>query len=436
MASEDDSGQISPRTAIPRWIIAAAAAVLTVYLLYVLRGALTPVFFAFLIAYLLDPVVDRLEGRGLPRALAIVVLLILLLGGLGLFVLLVVPSVLGDIAEFSRELPGRVQALLADARPWLLAHGIEVPTTLEGALEQFHVDTREIAGRAVAPAGAVLGWLAGGTASVLSAAVGLLIVPVFAFYLLYDFDRIVVVTADLVPLRFRSLLRSVITEIDQMMSQFVRGQLTVMAILAALYSIGYSIVGVPLAVVIGVVAGALSFIPYVGGATALGLGLLMTVLAGDWWPAIVWVVVVYGVIQAAEGLLITPRIVGDKVGLSAVWVLFALMVGGEAFGFMGVLLAVPSAAVAKILVRRAMVYYRSTEFYRREGAVVTPAEEPLNGCDPARWVDGSNATDPADDASQGAEGEPPNVPLDVETPVDDDSQQTVDEDSSEKETPD
>ncbi|MFW5921013.1 MAG: AI-2E family transporter [Polyangiales bacterium] len=354
---------------MPRWLKWAIAILVVVAvggLLYVLRGALTPVFFAFLIAYMLDPVVDRMEARRIPRAVGITILLTAFLGLLALFVLLVVPGVVSEITSFARELPGKLEGLLAKVEPWLVERGVPVPHTLEEALEQAQVDEKELAQKAVAPASQVLQWIVGGTASAIGAVAGLLMVPVFAFYLLYDFDRMIARIRDLVPSRVRPTVVDIAGEVDEVLGQFVRGQLIVMVALAVLYAVGYSLLGVRLAVPIAIVAGLVSFIPYVGGAVSLGLALLMCLLHWQGWWQIGGVVGVYTAVQLLEGFVITPRIVGDKVGLPAVWVLFALMVGGELFGFMGVLLALPVAAVAKIFVGRGLRWYRQSEWYEPE----------------------------------------------------------------------
>ena len=356
-----------PPRIFPRWVVVVAVTGLVGLLFYALRGVLTPVFFAFLIAYMLDPVVDRLERRRIPRAVGIVMLLTAVLGALGVFLLLAVPAIGRDLSGFAAELPGALERLLARLEPDLAALGIPVPHSFDEAFIQFDLDKGELAGKAAGPAATILTWLLGGTMSVLGALASLVIIPVFAFYLLHDFDRMTAAIRDLVPQLWRPFVVDVAREVDLVLGEFVRGQLLVMLLLALLYAVAYSIVGVRLAVVIGAVAGLLSFIPYVGGATALGLALLMSLL--DWHGPmqLVWVGVAYGIIQLLEGFVITPRIVGEKVGLSPIWVLFALMVGSELFGFLGVLLALPAAAVAKIFAVRGVAWYRKSEFFASAG---------------------------------------------------------------------
>lgn len=343
------------------------------YLLFLLRGVLSPVFFAFLIAYMLDPVVDRFEERGLSRAMGIVVMLSLVLGGLGLFMLLAIPSITRDFAAFAESLPKMLTGLLEQVQPWLEARGIPVPQTMDEALAQLGVDAKEVAGQAAAPLSAAVQWVLGGTASALGAFVGALMVPVFAAYLLYDFDRITAAVRDLVPTRHRAYVVEVAGEVDAVLGEFVRGQLLVMLALAVLYSVAYVALGVRLAVLIGVVAGLLSFIPYVGGGVALTLALLMSVLDWSGWGKPLGVIAAYSAIQLLESFVITPKIVGDKVGLSAVWVLFALMVGSELFGFLGVLLALPAAAVVKIFVVRSIAWYRASDYYLDDAAEAAEA---------------------------------------------------------------
>lgn len=364
------------RRLFPRWVVALAAMLLVGLLLWALRGVLTPVFFAFLIAYMLDPVVDRFERRGLPRAVGIVIVLSVVLGALALFGLLAVPAVARDVTGFAAELPGAMQRLIARLQPQLDAMGIPVPHSVGEAFAQLGLDGKAVADKAVGPATTALQWLLGGTMSMLGALASLVIVPVFAFYLLYDFDRMIAAIRDLVPPGWRPFVVDVAGEVDAVLGEFVRGQLTVMLILAVLYAVAYSLVGVRLAIVIGVVAGMLSFIPYVGGATALGLAILMSLI--DWHGPmqLVWVGVAYGVIQLLEGFVITPRVLGEKVGLSPIWVLLALMIGSELFDFLGVLLALPAAAVVKIFAMRGLSWYRSSAFFQQ---AAPPAGVPLRG---------------------------------------------------------
>lgn len=354
------------RDSFPRWLVSALVGCLGVWLLYLLRGVLAPVFFAFLLAYMLDPLVDRMEARRIPRGAGIGILLSLVFLFVAVLLFVGMPILIQDLRDFVRSLPAQVVELRTLLEPILLRHGIEIPSSVSQALEDFHLDTQGMLAKGLTPIKTFLGWILGGTASAIGAIVAGLMVPVFAFYLLYDFDRLVARAGSLVPPRYRSDVFGFFSEVDQVLGQFFRGQFTVMAILAVLYGAGYALAGVPLAVPIGLVAGLVSFIPYVGGAMALVLALFMSLLDWQGWEQILWVLVAYSVVQLVESFIVTPKIMGDKVGVSAVVVLFAVLAGGELLGFTGVLLAVPAAAVGKIVLARTTQRYRESAFYGAE----------------------------------------------------------------------
>jgi predicted PurR-regulated permease PerM len=348
----------------PRWVLVALLLGGLGWLFYALRGVLTPLFAAFLIAYVLDPVVDKLEERKIPRVLAIVILLAGLLGVITLFVVLVLPGVVRDVAGFARDLPQQVTLAVTRARPWLAQYGVQIPHSVGEALTQYQVDAQSVAQRAIAPAGAVLRWVVGGTSSLIGMLGTVFVVPVVSFYLLYDFDRMKAGATELVPQQWRAPVVEIAREIDDTLGHFVRGQLMVMAILGMLYAVAYSALGVRLAIPIGIVAGLIAFIPYVGGATALLSALALSLIDYTGWQKPVGVLAAYVVIQVLDGFVITPRVVGEKVGLSPVWVLIALLVGAELFGFLGVLLALPTAAVLKIFVMRGVRAYRESRLFQ------------------------------------------------------------------------
>jgi len=373
---------MSERDKIPRWVLWLGVSLAIGWLLYALRGVLAPVFFAFLIAYMLDPLVDRIEasrllrGRAFARAVGIAVLLVGAFAVAAFAILIILPMVYEEIASFVKRLPGLVARSRAEWEPLLAEYGMKVPKSVGEAFEELHLDVQSVVTKGYTPVTAVAKWLLGGTASAVAAIVASLMVPVFAFYLLYDFDALVARAAELIPPRHRPEAYSFFREVDGVLGQFFRGQFTVMAILATLYSLGYGSIGVPLALPIGIMAGVLSFIPYVGSTLALATALLMTALDWQGWTQILWVLGVHALIQGLEGFVITPKIMGDTVGISAIAVLFALLIGAELLGFTGVLLAVPAAAVIKILLQRIDNRYRKSEFFVGSAAGASSANEP------------------------------------------------------------
>jgi predicted PurR-regulated permease PerM len=373
---------MSERDKAPRWIVWLGVSLAVGWLLFTLRGVLAPVFFAFLIAYMLDPLVDRIEqsrllrDRSIGRAVGIAVLLLGVFAITAISLLVIFPMVYEEIASFVKRLPGLVARSRAEWEPILLEYGLEVPNSVGDAFEELHFDLQSVLTKGYTPATAVAKWLLGGTASAVAAIVASLMIPVFAFYLLYDFDALVARAADLIPPRHRLEANGFFREVDEVLGQFFRGQFTVMATLAVLYSVGYGSIGVPLALPIGIMAGVLSFIPYLGSTLALATALLMTALDWQGWTQVLWVLGVHAIIQGLEGFVITPKIMGDTVGISAIAVLFALLVGAELLGFTGVLLAVPAAAVIKILIQRIDGRYRKSEFFVGRDADTSRATEP------------------------------------------------------------
>jgi predicted PurR-regulated permease PerM len=372
---------MSEHDKVPRWVLWLGVSVLTAWLLYALRGVLAPIFFAFLIAYVLDPLVDRIEqsrllrGGRIARAVGIAVLLTAGFVITVVIILVIVPAVFEQVTSFLKRLPGLVAQSRQEWEPFLAEHGLELPTSVGQALEQLHLDVESVVATGYTPVTAAIKWVLGGTVSAVGAILAALIVPVFAFYLLYDFDHLMASAGELIPPRYRDQARAFFRDIDAVLGQFFRGQFTVMAILGVLYAVGYGSIGVPLALPIGVMAGLLSFIPYVGSMMALGTALLMTALDWQGWVQVFWVLGVHAVIQGLEGFVITPKIMGDTVGISAIAVLFALVVGAELLGFTGVLLAVPTAAVVKILLQRIGSRYRRSEFYAGARTGATESSE-------------------------------------------------------------
>lgn len=357
--------QETPRReiALPRGFYVVLGIAVGGYLLYWLRAVVTPLFLAFAIAYVLDPVIDRLEAWKLPRPAGIAIVLVGTLGAVTAFVALVLPAVVSDVAAVASELPRKLKALVTSAEPWLSSHGIQVPHTTTEWMERLGANANALASSVLAPAGGALTAALSGSLAMVGSAVAMLVVPVLAVYFLNDFDRITAGIRGLLPRRYRRVVTEYATEIDGALKHFIRGQLTVMAIMAVLYGGAYALLGVRLALPIGIIAGALTFIPYLGSAFALVSGLLMSLLGGFNLGQLVGVVIAYAIVQTLEGFVIAPRIMGKTVGLPEMWVLVALFVGGEIFGFLGILLAVPAAAVAKIFVARAVDFYQESDLY-------------------------------------------------------------------------
>ena len=225
------------------------------YLLYAARSVLTPLFLAFAIAYMLDPVIDRLEALKIPRPAGIALVLLVLLSCVGAFIALVLPVVASDLATVASELPSKIAGLVASAEPWLSAHGVKVPHTTTEWMSRLGANANAVASSVLAPAGGILSAIVAGGYSMAGSVVAALVVPVLAIYLLNDFDRITAAVRGHLPRRYRRVVIEYATEIDDALSHFLRGQLTVMAIMAVLYGSAYAALGVRLALPIGIISG-------------------------------------------------------------------------------------------------------------------------------------------------------------------------------------
>lgn len=331
-------------------------------LTYLLRGVIVPLFLAFLLAYALDPVVGRLSRLGLRRAAGAILVMLGIAAGLGLLLVYAVPLFLDELTAAATDFPDQVQSLERRVEPWMwnTLH-VKLPHSLAelGHAVGERVEA-ELPSMLSAAALALFG-----TLSYLMVLLSALIVPVFALYLLIDFDRIVRRLGDLVPRRWHPTTADIARQVHVTLGGYVRGQLTVNLVLSALYAMALRLVDLRLAVPIGILTGMLAFVPYVGFLAGLALAMVMATLDWHGLGTLAAVPAVMFLVQLLDAMLVTPRIVGRSVGLAPLEVLVTMMASASLFGFLGVLLAVPLGAVVKILLQRAVHAYMRTAFYRR-----------------------------------------------------------------------
>lgn len=331
-----------------------------VWVLWLLRATLTPFLAAAVLAFILNPGVDWLVRRRLPRAVAAAMMLLLLFVGLLAVFLIVAPLIHRETVELAAHLPPFLARLDAALAPQLeTLFGKEVHLDLESLaalLTSQLTNVDGIAGRLLAVG------RSGGAA--LAAILGnLVLIPMVLFYLLLDWHGIVARIDRLVPRRLHAMVRGIAAEIDGVLAEFLRGQLAVMGLLAIYYTAALWLTGVDFALPIGLVTGGLAFVPYLGFATGLCLALLGALLqpAGSW--GLVAVAAVFAGGQVLESFFLTPRIVGQRIGLHPLAVIFALLAFGQVFGFFGVLLALPASAVLLVGLRHLKEAYLRSDFY-------------------------------------------------------------------------
>ncbi|MEE4161942.1 MAG: AI-2E family transporter [Woeseiaceae bacterium] len=332
------------------WLIAIA---LVGWVLYLLAPILTPFVAAALFAYLGDPLADRLERLGLPRSLAVVTVFILTFLVVVLLVVLVGPLVKKQVVSLLQALPG----LASQAEQvWLprVSELLGIEFDSDVGLGAFLAQYSEMAGQW---SGKILTSVSRGGGAVATAVISLFLIPILTFYMLRDWDGIMLTLGSLIPASQQETVFKLLREADEMLGAFLRGQLLVMVGLAILYSVGLTLSGVEYAVAIGVVSGVVSFVPYLGLVFGIALASLTVVLEpSPLWP-LAGVVATFTIAQVIEGTVLTPKLVGDRIGLHPVIVIFAVAAGGQLFGFFGILLALPAAAVLSVLARFAYDRY-------------------------------------------------------------------------------
>ncbi|MBI3777122.1 MAG: AI-2E family transporter [Gammaproteobacteria bacterium] len=342
-----------------------AGTLLAGVLLYLLAPILTPFFIAAALAYLGDPLVDWFEARRWPRTagvlLVFAVLFVLLLAG----VLLLVPVLEDQISTAIAKWPAYVDWVQFTLLPWLTRTlGIDTRLLNLAQFKQTLLAHWQDAGgfaallfsSASSSGLALLGWVA-----------NVVLIPVVTFYLLRDWDVLVAQIRELLPRKIEATAVRLAAEADGVLGAFLRGQLLVMTTLASVYTLGLWIVGLDVAFLIGLIAGLVSFVPYLGFITGILLAGVAAYLQFQEWTPLLWVALVFGVGQILEGTVLTPLLVGDKIGLHPVAVMFAVMAGGQLFGFIGVLLALPVAALIMVLLREVHRRYLNSTLYTPSG---------------------------------------------------------------------
>ncbi len=331
------------------WLIAI---VVTGWLFYLLAPVLTPFVAAALLAYIGDPVADRLQRLRLPRTLAVIAVFVLTFVLLGFIILLVGPLIRTQIAALLDALPDIARQV---EQVWLpnIVDYLDIETGDDVGIGAFLARYSDMAGTW---ATTVLVSVSKSGGALAAAVLSLFLVPILTFYLLRDWDLIVVNLTALVPTSQRETVLKLAGETDEVLGAFLRGQLLVMIALAIIYSVGLGLVGLKFAVAIGVVSGLVSFVPYLGFVFGIALASLTVALEPNPLWQFVGVVATFTVAQVLEGSILTPKLVGDRIGLHPVIVIFAVAAGGQLFGFFGILLALPAAAVLSVLVRFA--YHR------------------------------------------------------------------------------
>lgn len=356
-----------------QWWVVAAVAALGLWFLISIEPVLAPFFVSMILAYLGDPLADRLEARGLSRRLAVSLVFLLLTLVIALTLLLVVPILGRQLGQLVESLPAVLNWLQQTVVPRIQSlTGLDLSTDID-QMRQAIVDnwkeTGTFAASLLAQASrsglAFVAWI--GTVA---------LIPVVTFYLLLDWDVLVAKIRGLLPRNWEPDAVRLAGDCDEVLSAFLRGQLIVMLCLGAIYAVGLTLLGVRFGLLIGLLAGLASIVPYLGVIVGISVaGIVAFFQFGD-WLILLGVAVVFGFGQLVESVVLQPKLLGDKIGLHPVAVIFAVLAGGQLFGFTGVLLALPVAAVVMVVLRYLFAHYKNSALYDAERQRVHDEEPP------------------------------------------------------------
>ncbi len=330
-------------------------------LLYSLSAVLTPFLFAAILAYMLNPGVDWLTRHRCPRWLATLTMIVLLTLIVVVLLLIIVPVLQSELVLLQKKFPQMLARLNEDVAPRLRAwFGLQInfsSNSLRRIISERWANEDMFS--------IVLDYLKIGGLAVVSLLANMLLVPVVLFYLLLDWHPFLNKVQNAIPRRLHDKIVEMVTEIDSLLSQFLRGQLLVMIVLAIYYSAALAVAGFDVALPVGIVTGLLVFIPYIGFSLGLLLAVLAALLQFTNWYGLIAIAVIYGFGQLVESAWLTPRLVGERIGLHPIAVIFALLAFGQVFGFFGILLALPASAALLVGLRHLKAKYLASDFYQR-----------------------------------------------------------------------
>lgn len=342
-----------------KWLMLAALVVFG-WLLYLLKPVITPFMVSAMLAYLCDPIVDRLSIK-IPRTTAVILVFSAMFAVLLILVLILVPLLQEQVVMLIQRVP----VFLSWAHDTLLPSlnsvlGVDISSIDLAAVRETLISNWRNIGNV---AGTVFMQIGNSGQAIMAWIAFLVLIPVVTFYLLRDWNMLLASVRRLIPSRYADTVIGLTIECDNVLSEFLRGQLLVMLALSLIYSTGLWLAGIEFALLIGMVAGLISFVPYMGSVVGIAIAGVVGFMQYQDLTHLVYILIVFGIAQTLEGMVLSPWLVGDRIGLHPVAVMFALLAGGQLFGFVGVLLALPVAAVILVLLRFVLEQIKRTDLY-------------------------------------------------------------------------
>lgn len=340
-----------------------AFGVALLWLLYLLAPVLTPFFMAAILAYIFQPLVQRLSRRRLPRPLAVLLVLLAEALTLAVMVLAVAPLIIKEVSQVLAQLPGFLDRMDATVAPWISEKtGFTVAldaTSLKESLTEMVKTTEGLGSQ-------VLRSLRLGGLGLIGLLANAVLIPVVQFFLMRDWEEMIGRANTLIPPQWRPSVHSFFGEANEALGQFLRGQMLVILTMAVFYTLGLWLTGLEFFLPIGIITGVLVFVPYLGSVTGFFLATIAALMQFSEWTGLIWVWAVFVMGQMLEGYVVVPRLVGERIGLHPLAVIFALLAFGQIFGFFGLLLALPASAVLLVGLKRLKAHYLASDLYRSE----------------------------------------------------------------------
>lgn len=340
-------------------ILILALIFLSLGLLYLLQPILMPFVAGALLAYLTDPLVNKLMAFNLSRFISVLIVFLLLFVSILLLVLLFIPLIQQQIAMLVVLLPNSVLWLQAKVLPWLIGH-FQIQENIDGNI------VKNLLTENLSKAGSIINWIlktvfASGKV-LFETILNIILIPVVTFYLLRDWNLIIDKIREIIPKKIKPKVIAFVQECDVVLSAFFRGQLFVMLLLGVYYAVALTVVGLQVGIIIGIIIGLLSIVPYLGLIIGIIIASIAALVQFGTFVVLLWVLSVFAIGSLLENFVLVPKLIGDRIGLHPVTVIFAVLAGGTLFGFFGILLALPAAAVLMVLLRHVCQHYRTRSF--------------------------------------------------------------------------
>lgn len=366
-----------------KWLVLAVF-IMTGMMIYLLGPILTPFLIGMTLAYLGDPLADQLEEKGLSRTVSVVIVFSVMSIFVGLMLFVLIPVISQQVAEMINDIPSYIEYVNSTVVPWVsekfpwISSALNIDlSNLAGSNLPELVDVNQASGVLKK----LLGYVGKSSGVVFALLANAFLIPVVTFYMLRDWDKFVAGIHHLLPRQIEPDVSRLARDSDLMLSAFLRGQVLVMFSLATIYSIGLFLCGVKFALLIGVIAGLVSFIPYMGLIVGIVIAGAAVLLQTQDLTSLFWVVAVFAIGQLLEGVVLTPKLVGDRIGMHPVAVIFSVLAGGQLFGFFGILLALPVAAVIVVIIRDLHRRYMTSQLYDVDRNMLAEVEAPINADD-------------------------------------------------------